>query len=83
LYVTTTVRLEPDIVVALAVAFTLRDTGDVTVNDTWFVGCGVAAAVGGNVAACVGETVRWAVGVAGAGEALVDAAVAVGVADQE
>jgi hypothetical protein len=79
LYVTTTVQLEVAAVVAFALALALRDTGDVTVSETAFVGCWVAGAVGGNVDVCVGVTVRWVVAVAGAGDAMVDAAVAVGV----
>lgn len=51
LYVTTIVQLELAAVVALAVAFALRDTGDVTVSETVFVGCGVGGAVGASVGA--------------------------------
>jgi hypothetical protein len=55
--VTTIVQLEPAAVVAVAVAFAFRGTGDVTVRDTAFVGCCVGCGVGATVGCSVGATV--------------------------
>jgi len=56
-YVTVIEQLEPAAVVALAVAFALRDTGEVTVSATAFVGGGGGGAVGTGVGGGVGATV--------------------------
>jgi len=58
LYVTAIVQLDAAVVVVLAVAIELRDTGEVTARVTKFVGAGRVVAGGG-----VGETVGAAVGV--------------------